>query len=312
MFGSEILDVGIGLIFLFLLLGLFCSVVNELIARLAALRSSTLKTGIRNLLDGEDSKGNKLSHEFYNHPLIKGLYRTGWFDKIFKREGKPSYIPARTFAITLMDILAPPGKNGSEAFKDVSKTIGTLPDSNLKKSLLALVAGTDEKIEQVRLSMEEWFNNTMDRVAGWYKRKIQLIALGVAIVVTVGLNVDTFIIANTLYRDASVRASLITAAEEAVKQAADKDSLSLGGSITQIQEEFQRFQLPMGWSDPRNKPHGTGEWIKRIFGWLFTALAVSLGAPFWFDVLSRIVQLRSTGKEIRVGTKKEPETKPKS
>jgi hypothetical protein len=31
-------------------------------------------------------------------------------------------------------------------------------------------------------------------------------------------------------------------------------------------------------------------------GWLLTALAVSLGAPFWFDMLNKIIVVRSTVK----------------
>lgn len=299
MFGSEPLDVAIGLIFTFLLLGLICSVVNELIARLIALRSRTLEVGIRNLLSGKDANAKEFSEAFYEHSLIKGLYRKGWFDKIFKRKGRPSYIPNPTFAIALLDILKSDDKTTSEPVKEFLKVVAALPESDMKNALITLIDGTEKGIEQVQKKIEVWFNNTMERITGWYKRKIQMIGLSVAIAITTGMNVDTFLIANSLYRDPTLRASIVASATEALNKTPETDTLSFMKSVKQIQGEIDRLGLPMGWSDQRYIPHHFGGWLKKIFGWLFTALAVSLGAPFWFDILSKIVQLRSTGKEIK-------------
>jgi hypothetical protein len=299
MFGSEILDVAVGLIFVYLLLGLLCSVLNEWIARLFALRSSTLKAGIRNLLVGKDSKNRELTHVFYAHPLIKGLYRQGWFDKKFGREGKPSYISSRTFALALMDMLAPASAADSNLLKDVTEAVVALPDSDAKKSLLTLLSEAEGNIKKLRENIEKWFDDAMQRVSGWYKRKTQLITLAVAFVVSVGLNVDTFTVANSLYRDPSVRASVVAAAQEAVKQdETAKETKSADSSLTkidQIDKELQKLRLPMGWHD--QTPHTFWEFLIKFFGLLFTTFALSLGAPFWFDVLKKLTSLRSTGQE---------------
>ena len=79
LFGSGILEVAISVIFVYLLLSLVCSVLNESIARILALRADTLEAGIRNLLN--DPAGQGLAEQFYGHPLIKGLARQGWFDQ---------------------------------------------------------------------------------------------------------------------------------------------------------------------------------------------------------------------------------------
>ena len=293
MFGSTILDVACGLIFVYLLLGLLCSVLNEWIARLFALRASILETGIRNLLSGKGPDGGELAESLYNHPLIKGI----------SRQGKPSYIPSRSFALALLDIFAPADAAGPKALKDARTAIANLPPENqAKKALLSLVDEAGDNISKARENVEKWFNDAMDRVSGWYKRKIQLITLGVAFVVSVGLNIDTFVIANSLYRDPTVRASVVAAAEQAVKQPSPSDSLSSLTGMGQFQEELEQLRLPMGWSDLRQKPHNPGGWIAKFFGWLFTALAASLGAPFWFDVLSSFINLRSVGKRPKVNT----------
>jgi hypothetical protein len=114
-FGSGVLDVAIGVAFVYLLLSLICSAVTEGIARIFAMRSSNLKDGIRNLLDDQGEVG--YVQALYEHPLISGLYRQGWFDRLVRRDGKPSYIPSRTFALAL-------GYNFDEAlFKAICQSI---------------------------------------------------------------------------------------------------------------------------------------------------------------------------------------------
>jgi hypothetical protein len=103
MFGSELLEVAIGVGALYLVLSLVCSAITEAVARAFAMRSSTLRSGIRNLLS--DPEGKDLARAFYDHPLVKGLYRRGWFDHKVGRDGKPSYISARVFRLALLDTL---------------------------------------------------------------------------------------------------------------------------------------------------------------------------------------------------------------
>ncbi|MCK4526615.1 hypothetical protein KAW18_04525 [candidate division WOR-3 bacterium] len=297
MFGSEILNIATGLIFVYLLLGLICIILNEWIARIFALRSGTLETGIRNLIKGKGQDNKDLVEAFFEHPLIKGLSHQGWCEKIFRKESRPSYIPSREFALALMDIL-PADKKDSRLFKDISKSVAKLPESDTREALLLLISEVEKKdLKAARENIEKWFNSAMDRVSGWYKRKIQLITFCVALVVSVGLNVDTFVIANNLYRDDILRASVVATALETAKQSGlTEPEISLE-RIEQVQEELLDHQLPMGWTDPRQIPQNPRGWLNKILGLLFTTLAVSLGAPFWFDMLNKFVNLRSVGKK---------------
>lgn len=57
----------------------------------------------------------------------------------------------------------------------------------------------------------------------------------------------------------------------------------------------------MGWNTPfyDNKLKKTQKiwwWITKFFGLILTVFAASLGAPFWFDILNKIISIRSTGK----------------
>jgi hypothetical protein len=298
MFGSQILEVAIGIVFVYLLLSLICSTANELVARMSALRSGTLEAGIHNLLSGKTPSGQELTDIFYEHPLIKGLYKQGWFDKLVGRKGKPSYIPSSTFALTLFDIFAPTDAAGPRALSDVRNAVVNLPDSETRNTLLFLIDEAEGDLKKARENVEQWFNNAMERVSGWYKRNIQLITLGVAFIISAGLNADTFIIANSFYRDPTVRASVVSSAQEAAKQPLSAESEQ---SLARMSQTLQQLQLPMGWSDPRMIPSKSIGWITKFFGLLFTTLAISLGAPFWFDLLGKII--RPTGKQEKTPEK---------
>ena len=127
----------------------------------------------------------------------------------------------------------------------------------------------------------------MDRVSGWYKRKTQGILFALGLCVAVIANVDTLAIAQFLYADKPTREALVA---EASPEPSSNDTRAV---IAQIQQ----LSLPIGWNA---RPAGSKSlWTSVLapaFGWLTTALAISLGAPFWFDVLKRVMEIRATVK----------------
>lgn len=291
MFGSKILEVVIGVVFVYFLLSLICSALNELITRFLSMRAKNLENGIRNLLNDPEGKG--YTQEFYDHPLVKGL---GWKGK------KPSYIPSRTFALVLMDIIAPADSSATpKAIKDVSEAVAKLSNSKLKKSLLVFMDEAESNLRKVRENIENWFDDAMQRVSGWYKRKVQLIILLLALAVVGLFNADTLMIANSLSRDDMIRTAVVSAAEEAINQPVSTESELSLTRIKQLQEELQKLPLPIGWSlvqgSSREVPRDLQAWVTKVLGLLFTVIAVSLGAPFWFDVLNKFVNLRSSGEK---------------
>ena len=148
MFGSNILEVAIGLVFVYFLLSLLCSAINEqVIARFFALRAKTLEEGLNNMLPGP--QGSDLVNKLYKHPLIKGLSQNA----TSKNPRKPSYIPADTFAHALMYVVHGHGAENTPA--------PPIPDS---LALLLKKANGDPAKELA--SIEKWYNTTMDRVSG--------------------------------------------------------------------------------------------------------------------------------------------------
>ncbi|MDQ3651856.1 MAG: hypothetical protein M3458_16595 [Acidobacteriota bacterium] len=285
MFGSTILEVALGLILVYLLLGLVCTAVGEFIAAALKLRAKDLERGIRTLLQDPE-----VLRRFHNHPMIRTLRVNG---------SKPSYIPSRSFALALMDIAAPVGASNPNRLQDIRRTVMSLPDDgssgDIKKAFLIMIDEARGNIDAVRDNVEGWFDSSMDRVSGSYKRRMQWIVLGLAFAVTVALNVDTVTIANRLSRDAALRNSLVAQAQVFAQQPTRPDNTRPPEErLRETIATVQGLGLPIGWSGDARLP--VEQIPTRLLGWIVTAFAVSLGAPFWFDTLNKFMVIRSTIK----------------
>lgn len=281
MLGSSVLEVATGLFFVYFLLSVICSAIKEWISGVMGLRASTLEAGIRRLLDDGTSG---LAGKLFQHGMIQGLAQSSG--------GRPSYIPSSAFATALLHTIAPSQSSGIVAsVTSVASAVRNLPASPAKDALLAMTSQAGMNIERLRENIENWFNAAMDRLSGQYKRITQLIIFAVAFLVVAGLNADSYMIANRLIRDSSLRTSLASSATQTAKQGNQQ--------IPGVSDAFKQAELavPLGWTetDFRHFPTNCGEFAEKVLGLLITMIAVSLGAPFWFDLLNSLVNLRSTG-----------------
>jgi hypothetical protein len=273
MFGSTIIDVAVGLIFIYFLLSMVSSHINEIIANILAWRARDLEEGIRTLLADP-----ALADKVWNHPLIRGLAGKGGRD--------PSYIPANTFTLALFDAIAP-GGNDPTAMAKVRMQVSAMSDSSVRRALLSMLDKANGDMVQARSEIESWFNAAMDRVTGIYKRRIQWVTLGVALVVTLIFGVDSLALANSLWKEPGLRAAL-TGAAQATQTAQTTRATALQDAVTTLSQ----FTLPIGWT---TSPITEWDWVQKVIGLALTTLAVSLGAPFWFDLLKNLANLRSSG-----------------
>ncbi len=278
MLGSDILEVAIGLAFLYLLLSMVCSTVNELIARALKLRAENLRDGIQELV--EDPNFTGIAQAIYQHPLVNSL----------EKRARPSYIHARTFAAALVDTV---GGTASEVddLRNAIATNASIPEALRTK--LALVTASAATVAEAQGAVEVWFDDAMDRVSGWYKRKAQLITLVVGAVVTLVLNVDSIAFANDLIVNPTVRQVFVESASQlAASGPAGSPPPAL--DVAQIRAQLGPVGFSFGWSLPAEA--ATIEaWLSRAVGWLITVIAISMGAPFWFDLVNRLANLRATG-----------------
>jgi hypothetical protein len=299
--GSAVLEVAIGMALLYLLLALFCTTVNEWIDGIFGMRSSMLKKAIGQLLANQAGTPRPAAQaaaagagaapaaapapapdfvtQFYEHPIVA---------KMMGESGRHfSYLPARSFATAVMDLVTP-GTQGRIQIADLENGIKSLPDGSVKRALLAAIQNAGDNLAVAQKNIEGWFDDTMARVSGWYKRFTQKCTIVMALLFAIAINADTLHIARTLWMDPTLRAQLV---EQAKARAAQP---SPTGSSTLPSAEEKTLAAFVGWS--ADLPGDTASWFQRIMGWLLTAIAVSLGAPFWFDTLNRVMNLRNAGK----------------
>lgn len=315
MFGSEILEVAIGIIFVYILVAIICSSIREGIEAWVKTRAAFLEQGLRDLL--HDRAGEGLAKNIYDHPLISSLFSGEYTRGLEKRprliaDGKslPSYIPAKNFAEALMDIAArgPVAADGSNSGADapvvslenIRKNISSLGNPSVQRILLNAIDAAEGDINRARLGIQAWYDSGMDRVSGWYKRSTQWIIFWIGMVVAVGLNINTITLADYLYTNDPAREALIAHAETA-----SADTAFLTRTYEQVRQDLDEMSLPIGWTggwgSPRrgNEPGTDGIWnqvLAPIIGWLMTAFAATMGAPFWFDMLNKVMVIRSTVK----------------
>lgn len=292
--GSQVLEVALGLLFVYLLFSLVCSALQELVSTIMGWRAEHLERGLRQLLDGEMPSGGPVIEELLSHPRIQELTSSS---KLRKTRPLPSYISARTFSLTLLDTIAPPGSGepGQDLVGRARSEVAKLKDSQFKRKLAGIVDAAGDDIAKLRVEIEHWYDDAMNRVSGWYKRKSHVWLLVFGVLVVSAWNVDTLALVDKLWKDPTARAAVVSQADRAA-QAPNTDELE---KVAANYEDIKALQLPVGWTgggedDPRAFPDSIN--VTKILGLLLTALAVSFGAPFWFDALGKVGRLRATGK----------------
>jgi hypothetical protein len=311
--GIPALDLLIGLAFIYLLLSLLCSAIQETIAGVLKLRAKNLEKGLHNMLAGE-TDGDKLGED----ALSKLIWANPLMKSLFKGTRKPSYVAPRTFALALLDTIAPdaskptvgppaPGKSiptvtqkpPHDVIAELRQAVADNVPEPAKGALLPLIDEARGDIDRVRHNVEDWFDDVMARVSGWYKRQAQIILCVIALVVTIGLNADSLIMGETLWKNDAVRSAVVSAATApsgaGTTPPADTKSLD---TAAQNVSDVKKLGVPMGWNDAARDPrHLAGKyWPGKLLGWFLTFAALSLGAPFWFDALGRLARLRNSGK----------------
>lgn len=297
MFNSPVVEIAIGLILIYLVLGLLCTSINEYVAQLLSLRAENLADVIYGMFSGKDA--DRFAEDVLNHPLVGSLSRKQAGMNLSGAKGNlaqvvklPSSIPANIFSTVIKDLLKKQSTNRYD------KEIIELLD------LLEVPVATAATANVAKL--ESWYEDAMDRARGWYKKRVQVLSFMVSLGLVIVVNADTVMIVRQLTSMPVERAKLASYADQ-VKMKKDEAAKDANNAPMEAEEAvvlpagLQNDTLSfLGWtdskgSDLRKVPGSPMEWLFKIFGLSLTAFAASLGAPFWFDMLSKFMTVRSGG-----------------
>lgn len=350
MFIPSIIEFCIGMSFFYLILTLICTMINEFFMdKFGKLRQQNLLDGISGLFYDAQKV-----FDLYNHPLIRALYQD---EQILKTPGTtvskpgedslercrepfknilkylPSYIPSRTFVTALLDTLAPAkDADAPLTFLALRNAVKNVPNARIKEALLPLIDSAKDDLVKARQNIEKWFDDSMDRISGWFKRQARWWLILVALPVCIVLNADSIMVGKMLWQNDALRAAVVAQAEKKVKETSSvpgpqqapkpgpagtmsQQPVQTTPIQTEIRKDIDMLQLPVGWVlppqkedkasqredkasvliNPRAVPTDPESIFFKIMGLLFTTLAISLGAPFWTDLLNSFVNLRRSG-----------------
>jgi hypothetical protein len=275
------------LVFIYLYLSMVASILQEWIAQGLALRSKTLRSGVGTLLSDPDVVG--VAHQLFHHSLIKS---------ITSNISGPSYIPGPMFASALLDLVAPNQPGGpANVFASVRSDIAAIPSNSalapVRNSLLTLADNSNGDLSELRNRVGNWFDNAMDRVSGEYKRDAQKILFYIGLALAIILNADTFDIARiaSTPQRTTATAQLL---DNIQRQNLMPDLAKANSASRQELVKTLTPVLPLGWTQS-NCPADWLGWLQKAIGMFLTAFMVSLGAPFWFDILDSIMNIRAAG-----------------
>lgn len=349
MSGFPILDLVLGMIFIYFLLSIICSSGVELWFTVLKTRARLLERWLKQIFDSPalDSHGVLLVDKL-NKPITVGqAIMDHCMVTALSGKGKStSYINAENFFSALMDkITLSPVTDPKTGVQLPPKTLNDYIDSiekstalsgELKRAFLMLAyeakqavsaitllpaganitnnvnAGVKSELEHFRNRIERWYESNNERLTGTLKRtKAAPATFIMAILITIGLNADTISIGKYFYdhkeetRQFADRATTYLQNFEGRVEgindgrvATSDDSVAIANldrDLKKVQTDIAVMKatvpkgLPIGWRME------TGNWLRHIPGWIVTILAICIGAPFWFDILNKITNLRSTG-----------------
>ncbi|MBK6902321.1 MAG: hypothetical protein IPH04_05765 [Saprospirales bacterium] len=360
----ETLEIVIGLIFIFLLLSLFATTVQELLSSLIALRGKILLKAVTQLLEVDTAEGvgraanSELAKAFKEKVKGSKVYQK-YSGKFMGLKQLPSYLTADQVTALISELMEKeaaeqeqlPTARGMAAEPAAPPMLTNMRQKDLQRNLSVILQGgqkmdttvrsrgifeqpqqseeelasAETMVDKAKAAFKKQYDEIMDRATGWYKKAVQAWLLAVGLLIAISFDADTFKIWNNLTHNPESRNELLALATNFVDEGkmdtytATPDSTStdtmgtldnqtrLKGLVDSLlYNEINKVPAPLGlgWDASlsqqlQNSRYAEGNsmlfFIRKFFGWLITALAISLGAPFWFDMLQKVISIRNAG-----------------
>lgn len=310
MFGSQILEVVVGLMMFFVLLSIACSGATGAVLGALFVKERNMSRGMRHVLSVSDDA--QLATRLFAHPLVRSLEgrRTWLSGRLGFRRPTPLEIPPAVFRVALTDVLVPGGRPElADGIDDTwtalfEAALAAAPGSDgLRRLLASLRADASVRDEPVHVVVEQWYSAAVEAVKERYRRSARTWSLGVCLLGVIAINADALMMFDVMSKDVALRTVLAhaaelqaTAATVGVEHAAG--AVETGRAVARGEGLSGALGVPLGW-DPeaaagtaRALPTSVLGWMRKAVGLFISAFAGALGANFWFDLIKRTVMTR--------------------
>jgi hypothetical protein len=340
---DAILEVAIGLVMMWLILSVATMEIQNWLTQMMNVRAKFLEESLLEMFKGEQSLVDQFYNhpaikELYQKDRKGNVKKPTWIpDETFSRVAMELLVAA-----SKQKASATPGAvsfgamaDGVQQVKDMNPELEELmdhlfPGLNQTNAVSFGVEDIQDKLKQYQENVETWFDHNMGKLSGWYKENAMRMAFLIGLGLAIAFNVDTINITDRLWREPTIRQALVAQA--------DTYELEEGtANISQVPGYFDSLAMPLGWTSvpaaddsackqfvtftsDGNVAYQAGNecrvlanipryndiwgWILKVLGFALSAFAARQGAPFWFDMLRRLVSLRNAAKP-----KKEEEAK---
>lgn len=333
MLNTNLLDLIIGLVFIFTIYGLLASSFLELIAGLFGLRAKMLEAMLINFFESRtELTSKKFKRCLFKFWLLKPQQKDekkrieSFSDAFFKssrivslkryhRYNGPSYLTPDTFADNIIDLFSESGL-GSKAYKltvNLNACQIQIENANIKLDpdfsnvLRSLYSSANGSIDEFKHKLEKYYDELMERVSGAYKRLTRYLTIIIGFAIAFCFNVDTIQICNDLSSNPEKRLAIVNSAIKFIDEHSSKFSESedttqviqldslYKNTVSMINSEIKQTNnlMALGWPCDNNEDDEAINWWKKILGLMITAFAISLGSEFWFDILKKLLKVRS-------------------
>ncbi len=281
----QILEVAIGLIVVYYILGSFVSLVTKIINEAAETRGKSLEKHLIRIA------GDKTA-DLKNLPQIQALqpirYKHWW--SIFGSVTEPKMvekIPAATLVDAFFDISGLTGRPGINA-TELLNTVNQLPESEGKQAMLDWIKQGVTDINDLRSRANAYFSGVLNQAAATFKANARSLVIILSILATVLFGTDSIQLAQGLWNNTELRA-IAAAQANAIVQAEGAQA-----DLSQMIEDLSALTIKIGWWQTQNIPQQPNAmaWVQffllKFAGLGITAAAVSQGSSFWYDLLKKL------------------------
>lgn len=284
---SLVLDVAVGLIVVYYLLGSIVSLITQLVNETLETRGRALEDRLLTLL------GDKKLGELVSLPQMKALqpirYKTLMSVVSSTTEAKKlEKIPVAMLVDGIFDI-AELTKNGEAQAERLKEIVAQLPQSEIRDTLVTWMEQGIDNVKDLRLHAADYFSGVLEQAAAEFRSRARSIVIMLSIFITLLFGTDTLQLAQTI-ASAEVHAAAMAQAQAIVQSDGTETDLS------SIVDRLGEYSIRVGWWQTQQLPAANASasaWIGfivlKILGLGITAMAVSQGSSFWYDLLKKVV-----------------------